>query len=218
MLNWYRAGLKDLLNRLKPATVVAATGDTTLGNPVFTDDVNPSLLEPGMTISSPQFPAGTKVVSVVADAVTMDANATATAASPTATVTGVLPSGIISPVTVRPVIDAIPLDPDTPFSGFTEPVLAGVAPVELTLSKTGPSGNEGELITAQCVEWQPSDSVGSADITGVLYTLAGQPDPIPIVADVFSGPFNLSTPDDLLKFVPSLSLPFAPGTQAGLIL
>jgi hypothetical protein len=56
MTYWYYEGLKRVLAALRQATVVASVGATTEDDATYVDDVNPSLLQVGMTISSRREP------------------------------------------------------------------------------------------------------------------------------------------------------------------
>lgn len=213
-LTWYIGGLRALLECLEIIVApVVETGTTALASAVFTSNVNPSQFLPGMTIfndESSGFPAGTKVVSVIDNLVTMDQNA---AGASTQIITGLIIPPAFGPVTATPLTGAVPQAPDADFAQFTASTLAGVVPQVLTLEEIALAGNDGMLIAAACISWQPTDSLGSETITGVLYTTPGAPDPVVMASEILAVPKVLSTPDDILKIIPVLSQTFLPGVQ-----
>lgn len=211
MTNWFFEGLKRLLAGLQEAEVVAATGATTTGNAVFTDDVNPSLLKVGMTISSPNFPAGTKVNAVAGASVTMNANATATDVSPDALVTGVLPAGILAPVSLHALQDDIPVSPFTTFAALTEADFNGYAAKELVPSVVQVSDAQHACLTYGCIKWEPTNYAVVNTITGVGFTIPGGGDPVLLAVEIFEAPITLAQAGQVLSMLPILNLPYAGG-------
>lgn len=216
MTNWYFEGLQRLLAALEEATVVAATGASTDESAVFVDDVNPSLLQPGMTISSPAFPAGTTVVSVAGANVTMSAPATATT-DPLA-VTGVLPAGILAPVSLHAALDTIPTSPYTTVEDLTEATFVGYAPKVLVPGSVQVSSAFGAALNYACVNWTPTNYGTPNTISGIFFTIPDGVDTILLASEVFAAPVNLANPGQQLSLLPILNLPYIGGGPASPIL
>jgi len=207
MRYYYYEGLKRLLAALRQATVVASVGATTEDDATYTDDVNPSLLQVGMTISSPQFPAGTTVLSVAGATVEMSNPATATADP--ANVTGVLPAGILEPVSLHALLDAVPQSPYNVFADLTPATFNGYAAKVLTPGpvQAVPGGLLASLIYG-CITWTPTNYAVPNTIVGVAWTIPGDPDPILLASEVLEAPIALANPGQVLSMLPMLPLPF----------
>jgi hypothetical protein len=209
MTYWYYEGLKRVLAALRQATVVASVGATTEDDATYVDDVNPSLLQVGMTISSPQFPAGTTVLSVAGANVEMSNPATATADP--ANVTGVLPAGILEPVSLVACLDSIPQSPYNVFADLTPATFNGYAAKLLTPGPVQAVAGAGAALVYGCVTWTPTNYAVVNTISGVAWTIPGDPDPLLLASEIFEAPITLANPGQVLSMIPTLNLPFAAG-------
>lgn len=209
MTYWTYQGLKRLLAALQEAEVVTEAGASTSGNAVFVSDTNPSLLKVGMTISSPAFPAGTKVNAVAGANVTMNANATAT--TDPVDVTGVLPAGILEPVSLHACTGVIPNTPGMLFDDLTEADFNGYVAKELTPSVVQMSDAAHAALAYGCIKWEPSNYAVVNTISGVAFTIPGGGDPILLAVEVFEAPITLAVDGQVLSMLPTLNLPYIGG-------
>lgn len=211
MTNWYFEGLKRLLAALKQATVVAEVGGTVADDPDFTSTTNPSALQVGMSIDSPQFPAGTTVLAVAGAVVTMSAPALATEVSPGAGVTGVLPAGILEPLSLHAVTGDIPVSAYTAFDALTEADFNGYAPKVLVPGPVQVTGPAGACLGYSCITWTPTNYAVVNTISGVAFTIPDGANTLLLASEVFEAPITLANAGQVLSMLPILNVPYNGG-------
>ncbi len=194
-------------------TTNAFTGSLTSGSNVVTGISSFAGLAVGQFVVGLGIPAGTTILAMNPTGGTITLSANATLTTPSGQVSDLWSYGTVGqsiPIYVHLLTGTVPTGPDLVWAQLTEANYDGYTPQQFgpPFVYNTPDGNTG-VISGVCLTWQPTDYNVPANITGIAftYTTPGASGPSLLAVEPLKAQVALTSPGDIMRIIPCLSLP-----------